>query len=334
MSQDKKYTAADFERYHSGKMSEADMHAIEKSALADPFLADALEGYVYTNSPLKDIAELRERLLQQKKKKNVFLLSKQNTWLRIAAMFVLIAGTGYLAYQLNFTKENNSIAKKEDSVQNDTTQVVTQQTDSIPGNENIVAVTPNVKDKQTLVSKENKLPSPVQNASDKQIATTEFQHNEIQQKPTMTAPAKDYAVRDEKINDKKEVIADIKSDTLAEVAVTAYGTKQKRQLSRAPALQRKVPGIAVENASQPTGGWQKFNEYIKSNITSPVDAEDNMYKGKVILSFEINKRGNPKDIKVEQSLCKPCDEEAKRLLKQGPKWKYVNDKRQQVTIEF
>ena len=58
----KVYTAEDFERYYSGQMSEAEMHALEKSALEDPFLADALEGYSYTKTSLSDVAELRERL--------------------------------------------------------------------------------------------------------------------------------------------------------------------------------------------------------------------------------------------------------------------------------
>ncbi len=53
-----------------------------------------------------------------------------------------------------------------------------------------------------------------------------------------------------------------------------------------------------------------------------------------MLSFEINKNGNPKQIKVDQSLCVPCDEEATRLLMQGPKWKYIKDKRCVVTIQF
>jgi hypothetical protein len=53
-----------------------------------------------------------------------------------------------------------------------------------------------------------------------------------------------------------------------------------------------------------------------------------------VLSFEINKNGNPKKIKVDQSLCALCDEEAIRLLVQGPKWKYINDKKSVVTIQF
>lgn len=43
------YTQADIERYIQGKMSNAEMYAIEKAALQDPFLADAIEGYEITN---------------------------------------------------------------------------------------------------------------------------------------------------------------------------------------------------------------------------------------------------------------------------------------------
>ena len=38
------YSAADIRRYVQGNMSARDMHAIEKAALDDPFLADAIEG--------------------------------------------------------------------------------------------------------------------------------------------------------------------------------------------------------------------------------------------------------------------------------------------------
>ena len=41
------YTAADFALYYSGKMSREDMHALEKAALDDPFLSEAMEGYAH-----------------------------------------------------------------------------------------------------------------------------------------------------------------------------------------------------------------------------------------------------------------------------------------------
>ncbi len=70
LPQNYKYTAADFERYHSGQMNESEMHALEKASLQDPFLADALEGYSYTSTSEKDISDLKEKLLIKKKRRN------------------------------------------------------------------------------------------------------------------------------------------------------------------------------------------------------------------------------------------------------------------------
>jgi hypothetical protein len=39
------YSAEDIERYLKGKMSAKEMHDMEKAALQDPFLADAIEGF-------------------------------------------------------------------------------------------------------------------------------------------------------------------------------------------------------------------------------------------------------------------------------------------------
>ena len=39
------YNATDIEQYFSGKMTPVQMHALEKAALDDPFLAEAMEGY-------------------------------------------------------------------------------------------------------------------------------------------------------------------------------------------------------------------------------------------------------------------------------------------------
>ena len=69
------YTPADFERYHAGTMPVNEMHELEKAALEDPFLADALEGYAYTTSIENDIADLKERLNKKRKKRKVFSIS-------------------------------------------------------------------------------------------------------------------------------------------------------------------------------------------------------------------------------------------------------------------
>ena len=111
----KKYNAADFERYHAGTMPDSEMHELEKAALEDPFLADALEGYTYTSSFGNDIKELKEKLNEKQKKKNVFFISSiaQSGWWRIAALFIIIAGVGYFFYKTNYKSKENSLAKNE-----------------------------------------------------------------------------------------------------------------------------------------------------------------------------------------------------------------------------
>jgi hypothetical protein len=59
------YTAQDIERYYSGQMPAEEMHALEKAALEDPFLADALDGYKFTPTPAADIAGLKQALAER-----------------------------------------------------------------------------------------------------------------------------------------------------------------------------------------------------------------------------------------------------------------------------
>lgn len=73
---------------------------------------------------------------------------------------------------------------------------------------------------------------------------------------------------------------------------------------------------------EPYDGWYNYDTYIANNINLPDDVKQkNTSKGEVELSFDVSKNGEPINIKVEKSVCKECDEEAIRLLKEGPKWK-------------
>jgi len=112
------FTAADIEKYHKGLLSSKEMHDLEKAALDDPFLADALVGYAVTgNNTQADIAELKSRLAQRVEGAKVIPLSagknKPIPWLRIAALLIIISGTAVLANQFIFKGKSNKIAKNE-----------------------------------------------------------------------------------------------------------------------------------------------------------------------------------------------------------------------------
>ena len=102
------YTTADIEKYLRGEMSADDMHKLERAALDDPFLSDAIEGMqgsMKTISPQafrQDIDELTQQLQQRANRKNkIILLTTQSWWQIAAAIVVLIAGGSLTYYYIN-----------------------------------------------------------------------------------------------------------------------------------------------------------------------------------------------------------------------------------------
>lgn len=115
----KNFTAVDIEKYHKGLLSAKEMHDLEKAAMDDPFLADALEGYALAGvNATADIAELKERLAQKSETAKVVPLQtteRKNDYrlLKVAAMLLFVAGATFAVYQFGFNKKAESIAKNE-----------------------------------------------------------------------------------------------------------------------------------------------------------------------------------------------------------------------------
>ncbi len=115
------YAAADIEKYWKGQLSSAEQHAMEKAALEDPFLADAMEGYeasAASKPPVMaaDINELEKRLAERvaaKKKSAVIPFG----WWKIAAMLVIVAGAGWLYISLNKSKQKDIAIVKNEKIQ-------------------------------------------------------------------------------------------------------------------------------------------------------------------------------------------------------------------------
>lgn len=116
------FTAADIERYHRGLLNAAEMHRMEKAALEDPFLADALEGYaasgIQTQADLTDLQKRLEARIQESAGEKVIPISHAGSrnfpWMRAAAAIILIAGAGWLTYRFGFDTNRD----KDNVVQN------------------------------------------------------------------------------------------------------------------------------------------------------------------------------------------------------------------------
>ncbi len=410
----KKYTATDFERYHSGTMPADEMHSLEKAALEDPFLADALEGYTSATNFEADILELKSRLEEKKKKKNVFSISSitESKWWRIAALFIIIAGVGFIFYKINFIDKEGSLATNEiKSFPKNKDSGVTSLADSATTSGDMAFQKPEVstfanKDKpapaeskmenkkadsnpvdvamraepaplkkapQELAAnsasenyedksadreneKEYKLKGKVTDETGKPIAMANV-HDDARKKTTLTDTTGNFVLQSPDSNtvasvaadgyatkkvtlqkDEQPTIAMNKSDTnLSEVVVTGYGQekKKKRALSKENALSGKVAGVEITtNGIKPFPKNEKFDQYLSNNTQPLFNDNGERLTGEVLLSFVVNKKGRPENIKVVKSSCKACEKEAIRLLENGPGWTNESGKPGTVVVKF
>ncbi|WP_353128867.1 energy transducer TonB [Parapedobacter pyrenivorans] len=84
--------------------------------------------------------------------------------------------------------------------------------------------------------------------------------------------------------------------------------------------QRDEPFITVEIEPMFPGGMQAFFDYVQKNYRYPAGAIANGVKGKIILTFIVERDGSLTDIKIVRDLKFGTGEEAIRLLKSAPKW--------------
>ena len=112
------FTATDIERYHKGLLSAPEMNALEKAALEDPFLADALEGYACTGCKCRcRYYRIGNKMAERTGGAKIIPMHRRNRiafpWLKVAAIVVLVAGAGFLLYQFGFNKKPTEVARLE-----------------------------------------------------------------------------------------------------------------------------------------------------------------------------------------------------------------------------
>lgn len=101
----------DIERYRKGEMTPDEMHALEKKALSDPFLADALDGALSLEPVAfsEDVESLNRAIHEGAKRTKTILFSP----LRIAAGVAFIIGAAALYFLVDPVDEPSMLSKTE-----------------------------------------------------------------------------------------------------------------------------------------------------------------------------------------------------------------------------
>ncbi|WP_258102645.1 energy transducer TonB [Marinoscillum sp. MHG1-6] len=107
---------------------------------------------------------------------------------------------------------------------------------------------------------------------------------------------------------------------LEEVVVIGYGESKRSAITGAVStVEMDQAGSSYQNAA-PVDGMDAFKEYIQSNKNYPDSAGQNEIEGTVKLKLSVSSGGRITNIEVKRSLGFGCDEEAIRLIEEGPKW--------------
>ncbi len=88
-----------------------------------------------------------------------------------------------------------------------------------------------------------------------------------------------------------------------------------------------------DSRPEPVVGGTAYNQYLNANIQFPIDESCGRLKGKLTIAFRVNNDGRPFDINVQEGLCDLIDQEAIRLVKQGPDW-IPGDREVRLTVKF
>jgi hypothetical protein len=339
------YSAADIERYHKGQMSAGERHDIEKAALEDPFLSDAMDGYVYTSTPTADLEKIRSRINGQTEKKSKIIFFRSTRFMRAAAVVLLLAGAGWLITRNSMNKPDDLALDGKDysEIQKDVpAETQDPLNDVAQGSASTQTAAPNAKtstptSKPGTASTSRRIP-----AGKKTITRASKKANNQTRKDDVASAPRLMEVQIQpdsnqglmaRANSKGIVLTgDTTKDVNIVLKESADAAAEVRVLNKNTNRIMPKPNLVIE--PEPLLGWEHYNNYVINNLREPEQIGEKQAVKEVELSFDINQFGEPVNIKVEQSLCPTCNEEAIRILKQGPKWKNIQRNKARVTISF
>ena len=92
--------------------------------------------------------------------------------------------------------------------------------------------------------------------------------------------------------------------------------------------------VAVQQPPSFPGGMEKWLDYVKENLKYPEKDKTDGRKGKVFVTFIVEKDGTIANSKVVRGIGGACDIEAIRLVKNSPKWNPGMQNEKAVRVQY
>jgi hypothetical protein len=334
------YNAQDIFRYHSGKMSSDEQHALEKAALDDPFLFDAMEGFASNPDAETCIPELNKRLLQRihKDQRNPLFI-RFRTPLSIAAslLFILLAGYFFLQPDDNGSPENNTLADNKPTQQEPVStdsEIVSNTDPQLPKK---ILTEPNPITIKEVTAEDAPANGLIESGAFTPLVVNEdIKPIEAPQPKTEEHETNADIVKDN--NQSQPVVSsDLSSDAMIAKNDVEMVTVTSIKAKKASALRKETASVSEKKATtlaaQPIQDNAAFDSYLKTqNDRSCVGTNGQPQHGEVFLTFDINRKGRPINIEIDSKLSQDCIDKSKEILKNGPNWDNQKKGKRKATI--
>jgi len=312
--------------YLDGKLTNEEAHDLEKLILEDPLYAEALEGLEsLTPEELHaDLAELDNAIAAS-------TVKKPYLWYRVAAAIVIVAVASSVLYltlnqfQISSKEETLSLRKDQDT---EMAEPETTQADEAVALER-TEQPDKVSAAKTMTEEPVSTPPP-EKSEQKELITglgPDAEDNMIDDVDNMVAPVQETGIQAETAIE-EEVFDEPVDLGIAETATVPAEERNARSKRNARAMdQPAMPAAAAletviepEKTPRPVVGFEAFNQYVENSLVYPAYARQHSIQGIVELIFTVDADSIPRNIEVARSVGGGCDEEAVRILREGPKW--------------
>lgn len=325
-------------KYLRGDASANEEHSIEKKSIDDAFLGDALEGMedFHADDIIDDLEQIGKKIDNRSSIK-----TNRHSWLyRSVAAFLVLAVATSLVYlisgRMDTLSNQETITLKQDKIN--------KEAEKYPEENTIENRSKNSEsEKLPIEVKEENKPEEEIIISRDEINPNDLNQAEGEENEEIDEMALDQ-IRDEDINPKTVSVSIPETEKEIEVKLeqpaatlsqefaiaddqVSEPTKKLRKGTNARSASPEISGveITVENEEvlvpEPIGGMENYYIYLSDSINYPEDALRDEIEGTVIVQCSLLADSIPTNCIIVQPLHKSCDEEAIRLIIEGPKWK-------------
>jgi len=121
---------------------------------------------------------------------------------------------------------------------------------------------------------------------------------------------------------------DFKDEIAIEERKTIVNSMSKYRKSKKQSNRKAVMSDSdrfFEFPIAPEGGWPAYEKYLQQNTNYSLAAEISNEEKKIVIKITMSSEDQEPEVNIIKGLCEQCNEEAIRLIKEGPKWNIIND---------